>query len=146
MKHLIVILNLIIFGAATAICQTQADIDRIFTSHARQDDNAKEIIISGDALKGTDIKSYHSLVITGSPAEAETIADEVKRCATNAIGREVERIGGNVYFAKYTLPSTAGDKYNRYLLFLNTHLKGGNTIKVIYIVKKGDLDKLNNQL
>lgn len=133
---------MLLVGAASAFGQTQADIDRIFTSLARQDGKSKEIIISGDALKGTDMKTYHSIVITDSPAEADAIADEVNRCAANATGREVERIGGKIYFAKYALPATTDSKYNRYLLFLNSHLKGGNTIKVIYLTKKGELDNI----
>lgn len=133
---------MLLISTTSALSQTQADIDRIFSSYARQDDNAKEIIITGDALKGTDIKTYHSLVITDSPAEAEKIAAEISSCAANATGREVERIGGKIYFAKYTLPVPAGEKYNRYLLFLNTHLKGGNTVKVIYMAKKGELDNI----
>ena len=133
---------MLIISISSAMSQTQADIDRLFASHADKGGNAKEIIISGDALKGTDIKTYHSLVITDSPNEAEALAAEINKCAANATGRAVERIGGQIYFAKYTLPSVSEDQYNRYLLFLNTHLKGGNTVKVIYLTKKGELDNI----
>ena len=67
MKYIITIITMLIISTSSAMSQTQADIDRLFASHADKDGNAKEIIISGDALKGTDLKTYHSLGITDSP-------------------------------------------------------------------------------
>ncbi len=140
MKHLLLIIAAICIDIG-AFAQSSPDIRKIFSDYANQKGKTTETIISGDALKGTDLNLYRSLVINGSPHEAVSISERISKCAAKAVSREVKYIDSKIYYAQFTLPPTAGEK-NRYLFYLNSHLKGGNRIMIVYMSGDAKLEQI----
>lgn len=141
MKHLLLIIAAICINIG-ALAQASPEIKKLFSDYASQDGKTTETIISGDALKGTDLSLYRSLVITGSPDEAESIAERISKCGAKAVSREVKYIDGKIYYAQFSLPPIGHNGYNRYLFYLNSHLKGGNRIMIVFMSGKAQLEQI----
>ena len=141
MKNLLLIIAAVCINIG-ALAQASPDIKKIFSDYASQDGNTTETIISGDALKGTDLSLYRSLVITGSQEEADHIAERVSKCGAKAVSREVKYIDGKIYYAQFALPPMGSNGYNRYLFYLNSHLKGGNRIMIVFMSGKAKLEQI----
>lgn len=141
MKHILLIIAAVCINIG-ALAQATPDINKIFSDYARQDGNTTETIISGDALKGTDLSLYRSLVITGSPNEAESIAESISKFGANAVSREVKYIDGKIYYAQFALPATGSNGNNRYLFYLNSHLKGGNRVMIVFMSGKAKPEQI----
>lgn len=141
MKRLSVIIA-IICAAVLASAQSSPEIKKLFSDFATKDGTSTETIISGDALKGTELNLYRSLVISGSPDSADKIAARVLKCGTNAVGREIKYIHGKIYYARLALPPVPGETDNRYLFYLNSSLKGSDRIMLIYMSGKADSEAI----
>ena len=139
MKKIIILLTLI-YAVTAASAQNSLNIGKLFGDKYRQNENTTETIISGDALKGTGLDFYRSLVINGSPKLADEISSTVMKDGNDAVSREVKYIDGKIYYARFMLKPER--KSNRYILFLNTHLKGGNRIMLLYMTGKADLEEI----
>lgn len=115
--------------------QSIPEVKRLFGDYATKDANTTETIISGKALKGTGLTFYRSLIINDAPDKASALARRVARLGSDAASREVKYINGQVYYAMYKLPSAGRGDENEgnYLFFLNSHLKNGNRIILIFI-------------
>ena len=94
----------------------------------------------GDALKGTGLDTYRSIVIKDSPELADEISTAVIKDGSDALSREVKYIDGKIYYAQLMLKPL--DKYNRYIFYLNTNLNGGNKIMLLYMIGKANLDEI----
>ncbi len=141
MKHLLLIIAAVCLHFA-ASAQSSAEIKQIFSDYASPDGNTTETIISGDALKGTDLSLYRSLVITGAADEADKIAERISKCGAKAESREVKYIDGRIFYAQFALPPSGSDNHNRYLFYLNSHLKGGKRIMIVYMSGKAKLEQI----
>ncbi len=130
MKRLLT-LTMLLCLTIIASAQSQADIDSLFDKKYRKNPDATETVISGDALKGTGLQLYRSLVITGHPELADKIAEGVSRCGSKAVNREIKYVNGKIYYANYTLRPQGRD--NRYIFYLNSNLKGGDRIMLVYM-------------
>lgn len=140
MKHLLLIIAAICINMG-ALAQLSPEIRKIFSDYASPDGKTTETIISGEALKGTDLKLYRSLVINDSPDEAVSIAERISKCGVKAVSREVKYIDGQIYYAQFSLTPTSSEK-NRYLFYLNSHLKGGNRIMIVYMSGNAKLEQI----
>lgn len=121
--------------------QTNLNIMEIFGDRYRKSDKAVETIISGDALKGTDLTFYRSLVLTDMADAAEEISRAVTKDGAKALSREVKYVDGQLYYAQFVL-EPAG-KTNRYIFYVNRHLKGGDKIMLVYMSGPASIDKIN---
>lgn len=130
MKYLISILLILCVSTGVA-AQKNLAIESLFGERFRNLENSTETIVTGEALKGTGLKTYRSLVITDSPMTAEEISSAVTKDGIKAISREVKYIDGKIYYAQFTLQPQGKD--NRYIFYLNTNLKGGNRIMLVYM-------------
>ena len=139
MKQLITLLALMI--AVTSVsAQNSLNIGKIFGEKYRQNEKTTETIIMGDALKGTGLDTYRSIVIRDSPELADEISTAVIKDGSDALSREVKYIDGKIYYAHLMLKPL--DKYNRYIFYLNTNLNGGNKIMLLYMIGKANLDEI----
>lgn len=141
MKHLLLIIAAVCIHIS-ALAQSSQEIKQLFSDYKSQETNTTETIISGDALKGTGLNLYRSLVISGSPDEADAIAERITKCGAKAVSREVKYIDGKVYYAQFALPPASGDSDNRYLFYLNSHLKGGSRIMIVFMSGKAKLEQI----
>lgn len=120
--------------------QTGLNIAGIFGERNRDNENSTETYIKGDALKDSGLKVYRSLVIKNTPDAAEEIASAVLKDGAKTSSREVKYIDGELYYAQYSLPKNS--EGNRYIFYLNTHLKGGNRILLLYMSGKASLKEI----
>lgn len=141
MKRLLLIIAAICINIA-ASSQSIPEIKKIFADFATDDGNTTEVIMSGDALKGTNVNLFRSLTITDAPETAEKIAKRISKCASNALSREVQYINGSIYYAQLSLPPAENDGNSCYLLYNNSYLRGGNRIMIVFLSGKGSLDQL----
>ena len=141
MKHLLIIIAVFCLNICMQ-AQSPQEIKNIFSDYKSQDANTTETIISSDALKGTGLNLYRSLVISGSPDRADSIAERISKCGAKAVSREVKYIDGKIYYAQFALPPAAGDSDNRYLFYLNSHLKGGSRIMIVFMSGKAKLEQI----
>lgn len=139
MKQLITLLALIM-AITAASAQNSLNIGKIFGDKYRQNEKTTETIISGDALKGTGLDIYRSLVIKDSPELADEISATVVKDGKDAVSREVKYIDGKIYYAQFMLKPKG--KENRYIFYLNTHLKGGSKIMLLYMTGKANLEEI----
>lgn len=140
MKQFITLLMALMLASAAATAQNSLNIGKIFGEKFRQNEKSTETIITGDALKGTGLSTYRSLVILDSPELADEIAAAVIKDGNNALSREVKYIDGKIYYAQFMLKPM--DIYNRYVFYLNTCLNGGNKIMLLYMIGTAGLDDI----
>jgi len=139
MKHSLILFTLIL-TSLTSMAQTSLNILEIFGDKYRKSDNATETIVSGEALKGTDLKLYRSLVLTDMADAAPEISKAVTKDGVKAVSREVKYVDGQLYYAQFMLTPSGGD--NRYIFYVNHHLKGGNKIMLVYMRGPATLQKI----
>ncbi|MDE6818331.1 MAG: hypothetical protein K2J09_04065 [Muribaculaceae bacterium] len=142
MKQVIIIMLTYLCVALAAAAQSATDIRQLFADFASTDGTTTETIISGDALKGTHLSLYRSLVITGPVSNADTIAARVVKCAANAQSREITYVNGKIYYAQFALGPMPGETDNRYLFYLNSGLKGKKRLMIIYMSGKATLNQI----
>lgn len=130
MKKFITIL-LITLASVMASAQDNTAVGKIFNDPSHKNENSTETIITGKALKGSGLSLYRSLVIKDCPELADKISKAATTDGANAISREVIYIDGKIYYAQFML-KPIGDS-NRYIFYINTHLKNSNKIMLMYM-------------
>lgn len=129
MKHILLIALLTItFGHAAA--QTGLNIDSAFDGRFRSSPDAVETEISGKALRNSALEIYRSITLT-DPALTNEIEELVIKDGAAAETRQVRYIEGRLYYAYYIFKPV--DNYRRYLFFINSFLKGGKKMTLIYM-------------
>ena len=129
MKHILLIALLTItFGHAAA--QTGLNIDSAFDGRFRSSPEAVETEISGKALRNSALEIYRSITLT-DPALTNEIEELVIKDGAAAETRQVRYIEGRLYYAYYIFKPV--DNYRRYLFFINSFLKGGKKMTLIYM-------------
>lgn len=129
MKHILLIALLtIVFGHAGA--QTGLNIDSAFDGRFRSSPDAVETEISGKALRNSALEVYRSITLT-DPALTGEIEELVIKDGADAETRQVRYIEGRLYYAYYIFKPV--DNYRRYLFFINSFLKGGKKMTLIYM-------------
>lgn len=129
MKHILLIALLTIaFGHAGA--QTGLNIDSAFDGRFRSSPDAVETEISGKALRNSALEVYRSITLT-DPALTGEIEELVIKDGADAETRQVRYIEGRLYYAYYIFKPV--DNYRRYLFFINSFLKGGKKMTLIYM-------------
>ena len=130
MKHTLILLTLMLTAMA-ASAQANLNINALFGERYRKSEKVVETIVSGEALKGSHLELYRSLVLTDMPESADEIAAAVAKDGTKAMSREVKYLDGQLYYAQFMLQPKG--KTNRYIFYVNRHLKGGNKIMLVYM-------------
>lgn len=129
MKHILLIIMLgLSFGHASA--QTGLNIDSAFDGRFRSSPDAVETEISGSPLKNSALEVYRSITLT-DPALTGEIEELVIKDGADAETRQVRYIEGRLYYAYYIFKPV--DNYRRYLFFINSFLKGGKKMTLIYM-------------
>ncbi len=129
MKHILLIIMLSLsFGHASA--QTGLNIDNAFDGRFRSSPDAVETEISGSPLKNSALEVYRSITLT-DPALTGEIEELVIKDGADAETRQVRYIEGRLYYAYYIFKPV--DNYRRYLFFINSFLKGGKKMTLIYM-------------
>lgn len=129
MKHILLIIMLgLSFGHASA--QTGLNIDNAFDGRFRSSPDAVETEISGSPLKNSALEVYRSITLT-DPALTGEIEELVIKDGADAETRQVRYIEGRLYYAYYIFKPV--DNYRRYLFFINSFLKGGKKMTLIYM-------------
>ncbi len=131
-----ILIWLLICGAAMARAQTGLAINSIFGGRYATDPKVTESIMSGNQKF---LKQNHLTVLATFKAPASEYAEFVERAvsadAAKAIGKNVRYKEGKLYFGLFILPPVSqGDKkLNRYLYYLhNTSAKKPNVL-VVYL-------------
>lgn len=140
MRHYF-ILMLFIACSLSCLAQKNLNILSVFGEKYRNSDNAVETIISGDALNGTDLHFYRSLVLTDMPDAAAEIEEAIGHDSAKAVSREIKYIDGRLYYAQLMLPPMGNS--NRYVFYINRHLKGGDKIMLVYMSGPATLEQIN---
>lgn len=128
---------------SVAVAQEGLKIARFFDETYSSQPQVSSVTLSGDKIKGNDLSLYRSVTVTES-SEAENIAAAVKTDGVKASQKEISYINGKLGFGFLTLPPA--NKRNRYILFLNTFLNGGDKALLIYMEGKATPDKINAML
>lgn len=139
MKHRLCLLIFLICSLAS-YAQTGLNIADMFGEKYSNNENSTETYITGDALDVPGLKIYRSLVIQNTPEAAEEIAAAVIKDGAKASSRKVKYIDGKLYYAQYMLAPKGKD--NRYIFYVNAHLKGGNRILLLYMSGKAKLNEI----
>jgi hypothetical protein len=132
----IIALNIVAASAQTAVKEA------VFNGKYRNNKNATETIVEGDALERYKLNYYRGVTIKNQPEDAAEIEAAVIKDGKNANDKEVSYKDGHLYYGLYSFKRALT---NRYIFYLNQHLKGGNKIVVIYMVgdaKLNDIKKL----
>lgn len=144
---------LIIFTAICAILPATAqkglNINELFDGQFREDKNAVETLISGDALADYDLNYYHSLSLSENPALADRLESLVLKDGATAVDKEVSYRGGKLYYAFYTLPpvkNKVGIAMNRYIFYINQYAVGRDGIILIYLSGIASRDQVKKLL
>ena len=129
MKHVLLI-TLLTFALGQAAAQTGLNIDSAFDGRFRSSPAAVETEISGSPLKNSALDIYRSITLT-DPALTGDIEAMVLKDGADAETRQVRYIEGRLYYAYYIFKPVV--HYRRYLLVLNSFLKGGKKMTLIYM-------------
>ena len=100
------------------------------TGAFRSSPDAVETEISGSPLKNSALEVYRSITLT-DPALTGEIEELVIKDGADAETRQVRYIEGRLYYAYYIFKPV--DNYRRYLFFINSFLKGGKKMTLIYM-------------
>lgn len=125
-----------------AAAQQGLQIDALFGGKYADTPGATEIVLSGSKLSPYHLTDYHSLTLTDMPDEAGKIERMVRADARTATDREVTYRDGGIYYAFYELPTRG--KTRSYIVFLNRHRGGGNTVTLVYMAGKATAEQIKS--
>ncbi|MCM1482749.1 MAG: DUF6108 family protein [Muribaculaceae bacterium] len=113
-----------------ASAQKGLNVAGAFEPRFRDLPGAVETILVNDKVRRVNLSLYHALTLTGHPESAEELERMVARDGAKAVNKEVRYASGHLYYGFYTLPRQG---VNRYLFYLNRHLRGGDKIILVYL-------------
>lgn len=132
----IFLICLTLLGSIPASAQSGLNIAGLLDGQFRDDKNAVETIITGEALSDYDLSTYHSLSLTDSPKKVDLIESAVIKDLSSATDKEVSYRGGKLYYAFFSLPplkTKVGTKTYRYIFYLNQYAVGRDGVTLIYM-------------
>lgn len=136
---------MLMLASTAALAQRGLAINELFDGKYRNDPGATETIISGGQLSKYELSIYHGLTIKDNPTAAQGIERLVLKDAIKATNREANYRSGHLYYGFYQLlPAPNGE--NRYLFFLNGHLKGGKNVILIFMQGYADRTTIKRML
>lgn len=140
MKRLLILCLMlgVALSVACVYAQSGLNIAGAFTPRYRELPEATETIVSKSRLRNLSLSVYHTLSITGHPEIAAELEDMVMRDGAKARSKEVRYASGHLYYGFYALPPVDG--LNRYILYLNGHLKSSDRIMLLYIEGKASIE------
>lgn len=127
----------------TAIAQEGLKISQFFSETYGTQPSVSSVTISGDKIKDNDLSLYRSVTVTDA-AEGEKMAAAVKSDGVKASQKEISYVNGKLCFGFITLPPV--NKRNRYILFLNAFLNGGEKALLIYMEGNVSPEKISSML
>ena len=130
MKRIVIALMVVLFGQLTCMAQKGLAINQLFDGRYHKDPKAVETMVKGAAVEQYALNLYRSVTVTGRPADADRIVSLIKTDAKNAVDSEESYKDGKLYYGFYSL---GGKGTNRYILYLNQHVAGGNKIVLLYL-------------
>ena len=142
--RLLILTCLAIAAALCASAQTGLNIEGAFQPKYRTLPGAVETVLVNDKLRDVNLSLYHSLAITGHADISQELERMVARDGAKAMDKEVRYASGHLYYGFYTLPRKG--TANRYLFYLNGHLKGTDKIIIVYLEGKATRDQVKKQL
>lgn len=129
-KKLIFMLMAIWMALCPAMAQKGFSINSLFNGYYHNKKNATETVLKGSRLDDYKLDIYHSLVVTGSEAEARNIEKLVLKDGSKAIAKEQNFRKGHLYYGFYQFSRA---DLNHYIFYLNKFLSGGNSVTLIYM-------------
>ncbi len=134
----IVVAVMSVVGGQALSAQTGLNIAGVFTPRFRDMPEATETLISRGKLKNMRLSLYHSLTIKDRPELAEEIERMVAKDGAAAVSKEVRYASGRMHYGFYALPPK--DKVNRYIMYLNGHVKGDDRILLLYLEGEASME------
>ncbi len=139
MRRLLTFLLLTLSACAGLHAQTGLNIAEAFSPRFRDLPGATETVVSKSRLRNLNLSVYHAISISGHQELAEEIEKMVLRDGAKARSKEVRYASGHLYYGCYALPRD-GKGNNRYILFLNGHLKSADRIVLLYIEGEASME------
>lgn len=103
MKHRIIILILLLALPLAALAQKDYNIGRVFDGRYRKNHNVTDVVARGNKLQTPYINYYHSITVTGDTKIMDDIVQAFLDDEKNAVEKEMQRIGGHLYYGFYRL-------------------------------------------
>lgn len=139
--HRLIIICLTVASALCAAAQTGLNIEGAFQPRFRTLPGAVETVLTNDnKLRQLNLSLYHSLTVYGHADIAAEIERMVAKDGAKALEKEVRYDSGHLYYGFYSLPRKG--TMNRYLFYLNGHLKGAGKIILVYLEGKATRDQV----
>ncbi len=134
--------------STTVLAQSKLLNINSFMGQKKRPEEVKEVIISGRDLRDYNLSLYHSYTLKLTDATRSMlpkIVEAVKADGKNAEDKEVAELGGQLYYAVYSLGEDAyGER--RYIFFKNRSLRNqGNEVVVVYMEGKASLNQIKKQ-
>lgn len=138
-NRLIVTALCCLMSALALQAQEGLNIAGAFASKYRDMPDATETILTRKNLRDVSLSLYHGITVKKHPELAGELEAMVARDGAKALNKEVRYASGHLYYGFYSLPARGG--LNRYILYLNTHLKpGGDKIMLLYLEGRASVD------
>lgn len=139
-----IFLTLMLLATFAAMARRPQCDEQVFGGRFHDVAAASETIVTGSALEPYTLTIYKGLTITDAPAYGSMLEEFVEADLAAAIDRETVYRSGHLYYAFLSLPQSS--KLNRYVLYLNQTLAGGNRIILIYMEGQADADLIKKML
>lgn len=117
-----------------AMATPPKSLSELFNGGYRDSENAVETIITGEPLKPYSLSTFHSIEVKNNPALALPLEKAATAPDNEPLWKETILKGGSLQSGVYELPNEG--KQRRYILYLNTFLRGGNEATLIYLEGK----------
>lgn len=130
MKRIVIAMIVAVVGQLACYGQKGLAINQLFDGRYRKDANAVETIVRGAAVQKYNLDLYRSVTVTGRPADADEMVRLIKMDTKNAVDIEESFKDGKLYYGFYSLGTRSP---NRYILYLNQYMSGGNKIILLYL-------------
>lgn len=140
----LLLISLTLASALGSAAQTGLNIEGAFQPRFRNLPGAVETVLVNDKLRNVNLSLYHSLAITGNPGVATELERMVAKDGSQALEKEVRYAAGHLYYGFYSLPRNG--RLNRYLFYLNGHLKGADKIILVYLEGRATRDQVKKLL
>lgn len=115
MKHRIIILLLLLALPLAGLAQKSYNIGRVFDGRYRKNPNVTDVVVRSPHLQTPYINYYHSITVTGDTKIMDDIVQAFLADEKNAAEKEMQRVGGHIYYGFYRLRN---DDTNHPFVFL----------------------------
>lgn len=143
MKRIVIAMLVMICGQMVCLAQKGLAINQLFDGRYRKDPAAVETMVRGTAVQKYDLDLYRSVTVTGRASDADAMVPLIKADAKNAVDSEESYKDGKLYYGFYSL---GGKSTNRYILYLNQHVAGGDKIVLLYLEGDAGVSRVKRML